>query len=199
MAHKLKSALIGLSMFALSACITGPQLAPAGLYDAGSYQVRLATDWNAIAVKTGNNKNGHLLTLDGPALNSVYLFSDIKEGDSLIKERNKENPVPTFDPALFELELVEFVTDSLQKGSGLGSIQTRDIRPDTFAGNDAVRFDFTGVDQSGLNISGEALLAVADDTLDALLFMAPTEYYFEKDRANIDAIFNSVASGTAIG
>lgn len=199
MASHLKIFLISAVMLALSACATGPQLAPAGLYDAGSYQVRLTTDWNAIPVRTDKGKKAHLLTLDGPLLNSVYLFSDIKQGDALIKERRKENPVPTFDPALFELELVEFLMDSLQKGSGLGSVTTSNIRPDSFAGNDAVRFEFTGISGSGLHMSGEALMAVADDMLDLILFIAPSEYYAQKDRANIDAIFNSVADGQALG
>lgn len=194
-----KYALLTLSALTITACATGPQLAPAGPYTAGSISVNLASDWNAIPIKTGKNKKSTLLTKDGPQLNAVYLFHDLNEGDSLLRERRKENPVPKFDTELSDLELAEFLMDSLSKGSGYTGMATSNVRPDTFNNEDAIRFDINGKTQAGLNIEGSALMSVIDEKLNIILFLAPSEYYAQKDRGDVDAIFNSVAQGNPVG
>ena len=73
------------------------------------------------------------------------------------------------------------------------------MRPDTFNGEDAIRFEISGKTEQGLNMEGSALLGVIDDTLNIILYMAPSEYYAQKDRADIDAIFSSVSSGREVG
>lgn len=193
-----KYALLTASAAILTACATGPQLAPAGTYSAGSIQVNLLSDWNALPIKTGKRQKSTLLTKDGPALNAVYLFHDLKEGDSLLRERQKENPVPKFDLELSDLELAEFLMDSLSKGSGYTGMATSNVRPDTFNGEDAIRFDISGKTDAGLNIEGSAIMGVINDTLNIVLYLAPSEYYADKDRRDVDAIFDSVSSGRAL-
>lgn len=194
-----KYALMTACVVAMSACVTGPQLAPAGQYTAGSITVDLLSDWNAMAIKTGKNKKSTMLTKDGPALNAVYLFHDLQEGDSLLRERRKEEPVPKFDAEMFDLELAEFLLDSLAKGSGYTGLASSNVRPDTFNDEDAIRFDINGRTADGLNIEGSALMAVINDQLNIILFLAPSEYYADKDRRDVDAIFNSVSDGRAVG
>jgi hypothetical protein len=183
----------------LTACAGGVKLAPAGAYQAGSYSVNLGSDWNAIPIKTGKRKKASLLTKDGQLLNAVYLFSDLEAGDSLLRERRRENPVPKFDTELSDLELAEFLVDSLIKGGAYAGLTTQNVRPDSFNGEDAIRFDLSGNTKAGLNVEGSALMSVIDEKLNIILFMAPSEYYAAKDRADIDGIFNSVAAGRGIG
>lgn len=194
-----KYALMTACAVALTACVTGPQLAPAGPFTAGSITVDLKSDWNAMAIKTGKNKKSTLLTKDGPALNAVYLFHDLQEGDSLLREVRKEDPVPKFDSEMFDLELAEFLLDSLSKGSGYTNMETGNVRPDTFNDEDAIRFDINGKTADCLNIEGSALMTVINEQLNIILFLAPSEYYADKDRDEVDAIFNSVADGRAVG
>lgn len=194
-----KYALMTACAVALTACVTGPQLAPAGQYTAGSITVDLLSDWNAMPIKTGKNKKSTILTKDGPALNSVYLFHDLNAGDSLLRERRKEEPVPKFDTEMFDLELAEFLMDSLTKGSGYTGMETSNVRPDTFNDEDAIRFDINGKTAAGLNIEGSALMSVIDEKLNIIMFLAPSEYYADKDRRDVDAIFNSVSDGRAVG
>jgi len=178
----------------LTACATGPKLANAGMFEAGSFSVPLSQDWTAFNIKTGKGKSAQLLTVDGKILNSVYLFSDLKEGDSLMKERKRENPVPKFSTDLSELELVEFLGDSLERGQGLLDVEASNVEPTTFKGADAVQFDFTAVNEDGLKISGSSLLGVKDEKLNIVLYMAPSIHYYGKLKGEVNAMMNSLAS-----
>lgn len=178
----------------LTACATGPKLASAGMFEAGSYSVPLSQDWTAYSIKTGKGKPAQILTVDGQVLNSVYLFSDLKEGDSLMKERKRDNPVPKFSTDLSELELVEFLTDSLERGQGLLNVEAKNVNPTTFKGSDAVKFDFTAVNENGLNVSGSSLLGVKDEKLNIVLYMAPTIHYYGKLKGDVSAMMASLSS-----
>lgn len=176
----------------LTAC-TSTKIAPAGPYEMKSYTVDLASDWNAIPIRTDRGTRGIVLTKDGPALNSVYLYSDIKPGDGLVNEIRRDQPVPKFSEDMFELELVEFLVNSLERGAGLKGVETDNVRPDSFNGADAVRFDLMGRTGNGLNVEGEAMMAVVDGKLNIIFFIAPSEYYAARYQSDVDAIFASVS------
>lgn len=178
----------------LSGCVTGPELAPAGSFEAGSYSVPLTQDWTSMSIKTGKGKPAKLLTMDGTMLNSVYLFSDLAEGDSLLKERKKENPVPKFSADFSDLEMIEFLTDNLERGQGFLNVETSNVEPAEFKGEDAVQFEFSAVNANGLKLHGKSLLGVKDDKLNIILYYAPAIYYYDKLEADVAAMFASAAS-----
>lgn len=197
---QMKTALIALCLSVMmTACASGPRIAEAGPFETKSYTVNLPSSWNAIPIRTDKNKRATVLTKDGARLNAVYLFSDMKPGDALYNQSRRDRPVPKFDLAMSDFELIEMVTDSLERGAQIKNLETQNVRPDTFNGNDALRFDMTGTTVGGLDIEGEALLAVIDGKFNLILFMAPSEYYAEKYRGDVDVIFNSVASGDLTG
>lgn len=191
-ATKLLASLAAAAL--LTACASGPKLASAGMFEAGSYSVPLSQDWTAFNIKTGKGKPAQLLTIDGTVLNSVYLYSDLKEGDSLMKERKRDNPVPKFTTDLSELELVEFLADSLERGHGLLDVQTMNVEPSSFKGAEAIQFDFTALNENGLKISGSSLLGVEDEKLNIVLYMAPTIHYYGKLKGDVSAMMTSLAS-----
>ncbi|WP_017932581.1 hypothetical protein [Robiginitomaculum antarcticum] len=198
--RRLNSALIAICLSILvTACATGPRIAEPGPFETKSYTVNLPSQWNALPLRTDKNQRATVLTKDGPRLNAIYLFSDMKPGDALYNQVRRDNPVPKFALEMSDFELIEMVTDSLERGAQVKSLETQNVRPDTFSGNDALRFDMTGTTVSGLDIAGEALLAVIDGKFNLILFMAPAEYYADKYRAEVDAIFSSVASGDLTG
>lgn len=183
----------------LTACATGPQLAPAGKFETPAYSVDLLSDWNALPVRTDKNKKATVLTKDGTRLNAVYLFSDVMPGDALYNQVRRDNPVPKFDPDMSDLEMVELVTSSLERGARIKSLKTQNVRPDSFNGRDAIRFDMTGTTGAGLDVEGSALLANIDGKFNLVMFVAPSEYYAEKYRRDVDAIFGSVGDGDILG
>jgi hypothetical protein len=178
----------------LSGCVTGPQLAPAGDFVAGSYTVPLKQDWTSMDIKTGKGKPAKLLTMDGTMLNAVYLISDLEEGDSLLKERKKENPVPKFSADFSDLEMIEFLTDNLERGQGFLNVETTNVEPSEFKGEDAVQFEFSAVNADGLKLHGKSLLGMKDDKLNIILYYAPAIYYYDKLEADVNAMFEAAAS-----
>ena len=54
-----------------------------------------------------------------------------------------------------------------------------------------MRFDLTTRTQPGLEITGSGLVARNGDTLNLLLFLAPSEHYFGAYAAEIEAIMAS--------
>jgi len=194
-----KTTAIALTMLSLSACATGPKLAPAGLFATNSYSVPLQQDWSAISAKSDKGNKIQILTMDGPLLNSVYLVSNLKDGDSIMKEIRKENPVPTYYDDLSDLEQVEFLTDTLEKGLGYVNMATNNVAPASFNGEDGIKFDMSAVTDGGLNISGSALMAQSEDGLNVVFYLAPTEYYHGKMKNEVDAMFSSLATSAAIG
>lgn len=194
MKSMLKTTLMGLTALSLVACASGPKLAQTGVYKVGSYSVPLQQDWTAFNLKTGKGKKAHLLTVDGTTLNSVFLYNDLKEGDSLMKARKKDTPVPTFTPDLSELELVEFLSDSLERGQGLIDVTPTNIEPSSFQGEDAVQFDFSAVTPDGLKVSGQSLLGVVDEKLNILIYMAPSIHYFEKLEDDVSVMIKALSA-----
>lgn len=189
----VKLATASLLALTVTACATGPKLAPAGSFQVGSYSVPLSQDWTSVEIKTDKGQKGSLLTMDGTNLNTVHLYSDIKDGDSLMKERKKENPVPKYSSDMTELDYVEFLTQSIERGYGFLNVTAENVEPTTFKGEDAVKFDFTAVTEKGLNMSGSSLMGAVDEKLNVVLYMAPSVYYYGKQKAEVDAMMNSLA------
>ncbi len=91
-----------------------------------------------------------------------------------------------------DTELVEFVIDSL--AVTYQNPESTALRPQILAGSPGVRFDINTRTEDGLNMSGTALVARAGETLNLLLFLAPSEHYYGAYAAEIDAIFASATS-----
>lgn len=190
----VKWANVALIITFLSACATGPQLAETGMYDTGDYNIPLERNWTAYDITTQKGVKGKALTVDGPTLNAVFLYKGLKDGDALIRQSGYANrqPVPTYTSDMFELELVEFMIDTLERAQGMVNMETQNVEPTTFEGYDAVEFDFTGTNPDGLNVSGSALMGSTDEGLNIVLYMAPSVYYYGKLRNDVNVIFDSL-------
>ncbi len=171
----------------------GASLAPTGKFDVGSFIVNLPSDLNSIKVRTDDGDRGYLLTQDGPSLDSIYLFSDIQDGDAILKQFRKENPVPKYSDEMFDLELVEFLIDTISKGTDL-RVRSSNVRPGSFLGEEAILFDINGVSSRGLNMTGSALMSATDAGLDVAFYIAPQEYYAPRIKASFDSILGSAVS-----
>src|SRR5213075_2596856 len=99
MKQYIKLAGLGALALALSACATVVD-APAGAYKVGTaYEVTLGGDWSDISkVMTGRPANVHLLSIDGPLLDRLYLTEGLAAGDFLVKSTAKDKPTPVYRP-----------------------------------------------------------------------------------------------------
>jgi hypothetical protein len=186
----LAAALAG--ALALSACAT--VTAVSGPYKAGdAYTVTLARQWSDIsAIMPQRPRNVRLISIDGPFLNRVYVAGGLTPGQYLVKPARRETPTPTFRADMSETELVEFVTDSIA-ALDYQRPEALNLRPANFGSAPGLRFDVSAQTKEGLNISGDALLARVGDRVHLLLYLAPSEHYYERNHADVEAIFTSVA------
>lgn len=187
MNNMTKSALFTLAL-ALSGCVTGPVIAPAGSFNAEPFSLTLENDWSSFARK-GQGVQGAALTKDGRILNelTVYLIeadSDLKPG----KGGTQEEVV--YNPGLSQLELVEFATATLTSLS-YKNIGTIDVKPALFVEQDGVGFDFTAFYENGLKAKGFMRLAETDSGLAMGFYVSPERVYFDRDASEARVALNS--------
>lgn len=182
--------LLGLAASATLAACAGVRLVEAGDYRAGNaFAVTLQRRWSDISAMLMPRPPGvQLLTIDGPALNQLYL-AVIEPGGSFVRPADEDTPRPLYRTDMGDTELVEFVIDSL--AVTYQEPQSSALRPQTLAGTPGVRFDISARTQAGLNMSGTALVARSGDKLHMLMFLAPSEHYYGAYQADVDAIFAS--------
>lgn len=178
---------------ALSACVSIKN-APPGPYAAGKgYTVTLGRQWSDItAIMLYQAKGVHLLSIDGPLLNRLYITDGIAPGGFMLKPEAKEQPTPTFRAGMAPNELVEFVADSVT-ALGYQRVETVNPRPARFGDGVAIRFDLTAKTKEGLDMSGTALVAERGGKAYVILYVAPTEHYYAENLAEVEKVMGSVA------
>lgn len=191
MTRLIRSAALMAMLTTVCACTT-ISLAPAGpLKLAGGHGVILGREWSDVSAIMPQRQNKvRVLTIDGHLLNRLYIADGLSPGEGLIKAISKERPTPTYHRDMAPNELVEFVTESVA-GLGYQRIDSGKLRPGKFGGGDALRFDISGLTESGLEISGSALVAEADGKLYVLLYLAPGEHYFTAILPEVEALMAS--------
>ncbi|MEZ5957621.1 MAG: hypothetical protein R3C27_10485 [Hyphomonadaceae bacterium] len=171
-------------------CVTIP-LVRAGSYHAKgtAFSVTLARPWSDMTTTIPQPRGVRVLTLHGVQLNQLYL-AGIAPGGSLMRVVDRDTPRPTYRTDMTELELVEFVIDSLAT-MNFQDPESANLRPQTLAGAPGVRFEINTRIDTGLNFSGTALVARAGENLNLLMFLAPSEYYYGAFAQEVDAMFAS--------
>lgn len=180
-----------LCVLLLAGCATATSVSE-GPYKVGkAYQIEVGQQWAALPQVLTSQRTGRFLTIDGPDLNLLQLVPALKENQSLLKERSKDNPVPKYRADMSPTEIVEFVTDTMAT-QGYQNISTQALRPSPFGTLSGVRFDLRAQAPDGLNINGTALFAQRDGKLNLIVYLAPEEYYYGLHASEIERILSSV-------
>jgi hypothetical protein len=142
-------------------------------------------NWNRWTSRPSNV--GEIWTLDGIRLNELSFFSGIAKGDSLYFDQGlSDKPVPTFDPAMLQTDIVSFFESSNRLVLQSSQFEIKKVEPAKFAGHDGVRFSYRYAAQGdGVMRSGEAVAAIIDEKLYLINFVAPEIYYFDRDIASV--------------
>jgi hypothetical protein len=174
----------------LTGCAT-VENAPKGDYALGGYTVTLGQDWSDISnVMTARSPHVKLLSVDGPLLNRLYLTDGLGYGDYMVKPVAKERPTPTYRKGMSPNELLEFVADSVS-ALDYQRVETHNLRPTALAGSPALRFDITAKTRDGLDISGSAETAEIDGKLYVMLYLAPSEHFYDASLPEVEHVFAS--------
>lgn len=192
MKRALRYAAFAVALAALAGCVSITK-APAGPMALGEGRpLTLDRDWSDISALVARTPSVRVLTLDGLALNRLYIASGLKPGEGLFKAISKEKPQPSYRKDMSGTELIEFITDTVT-AHGYQRVETTALKPARLWGADGVRVEFEAKTEGGLEISGVAEVAQVGDRLGVILFLAPTEHYFGATVANVEAVFRSAS------
>ncbi len=188
-------ALALLAALSLTGCMTITD-APAGPLKVGAAKVDLGREWsNLNAVMLSRHDKVTVLSIDGPLLNQLYISDALVPGEGLVKTLTKEKPAPALKAGLSNAERIEFVADSISALS-YQRVQTEKPRPGSYGGHPGVRFDIKASTVDGLDIVGTALIAEVDGKTYLILYLAPSEHYFQANLADVEHV---MASATIAG
>lgn len=188
----LRSLVLGAVLAVLSGCANYTLIPANKPVDVGNgVSVTSEIAW---AQQASPNLSGTVWTADGVELDAVMFFTGIPEGKPLIKPdgvRSKELRVYKAD--MIPDDVMELLATNFGH-IGYDQIKTSNLRPAPFGTAQGFRFDIEFLTKDGLQMKGAALAAQRTKTLDLILYMAPSEYYYDHYAATIDKLLGSVTA-----
>ena len=157
-------------------------------------------DGLALATPVSWSDLGHqgerLWTRDGVSLNALRIYTDIEPGEHVFRARlrGERDEGARFRSGLSDIEIAELIVEGL-RGSSLVNVRAIDLRPASLNGRKGFRAELSFDNNSGLHYRGLILAEGEDGSLSFLMYTAPAEFYFERDRAVVESIFASLAGG----
>jgi hypothetical protein len=187
---RLTATILILMLLTSCASITS---VPAGPLTLGEgHPATLDREWSDISTLTARTPQVRVLTIDGLALNRLYVAQGLKPGEGLTRPMAKDKPVPAYRKDMSPNEVIEFVSDSVA-AQGYQRVETGDLKPARLWGKDAVRIELTAKTETGLEVSGVAEAADIGGRLYLILYLAPSEHYFSTYLPSVEALFHSAA------
>ena len=182
---KLRVAMLVAALLLLAACASpGGVLQTAGHVEV--YDLQLDTDLAWARIKDPF-KHEEIWTIDGMALNSLSIFSDVAPGEHvfmLSHEKSSRPDGPWFRAGMRPEELRDIIVAAMGDQK-MVNITTSGLRPQKFGDVDGLRFDFQMANADGLIYKGTVAAAEKGGKLTVLLWKAPAEYYYGRDIAAV--------------
>ncbi|NKB42930.1 MAG: hypothetical protein GKS03_01505 [Alphaproteobacteria bacterium] len=145
--------------------------------------------WARVAYPT---TNGSLWTIDGLGLNQLYFFTEVEAGKPMVRIQGQaKDAMPFYEESMIATDVMELVETTLTR-LGNQQVEATNLRPAKFGPRNGFQFDLTMTSQGGLIVKGLCIAAQRDDELDALLFLAAEEYYYELHRPVVEKVFASI-------
>jgi hypothetical protein len=178
-----------LLLLALSAC-GGNRLLKANTgVEVFDMQLDTSLDWARV-----KRPRQELWTIDGMPLNRFVVISGIKPDEHvflLTREKKRRPDGPWYRPGMRPDEIRDVVLDALREG-GWSNVQSSNLRPANFGGVAGLRFDATLTEQNDLIYKGTFGAAEHNGRLTQFFWMAPAEYYYDRDIAAVNKMIDSI-------
>jgi len=135
-----------------------------------------------------------LWTIDGMPLNRFVVISGIKPNEHvflLTRERARKPDGPWYRPGMRPDEIRDVVLDALREG-GWSNVQSSNLRPANFGSVAGLRFDAVLTEKNGLIYKGTFGAAEHNGRLTQFFWMAPAEYYYDRDIVAVNKMIDSI-------
>lgn len=157
---------------------------PVGARQAGTIELDVAGPWNAVpAYLTPASREGsQTWTRNGILLDRFYIIPSVKDGETLFKQHEKSEALPTFRSGMLPNELMELMESSVVKlfGEGNSVVSTANLRPYRFGEAPGILFDFEATIVDGPKYKGMVGMIKSGEELYVLMYMGADPYYFDK-------------------
>ncbi len=181
--------LLALLLALLSAC-SSPLIRP-GAQTVDGLPLSTPLSWSDLGYK-----GQRLWTRDGVSLNALRIYTGVEPGEHVFRARlrGERDEGARFRSGLSNIEIAELIVEGL-RGSSLVNVRAIDLRPATLNGRKGFRAELSFDNNSGLHYRGLILAEGEDGSLSFLMYTAPAEFYFERERAVVESVFASLAGG----
>lgn len=179
-----RAALLG--GLATSACASMREPAPGVLRIGSGFDVTLTRVWSDFT--PSNARKMRLLSIDGPALNRLYLAGGLQPGEDLAGRQVKGRQA--LHVGMSPDDLVAFVIDNID-ALGFARLKVEATRVATFGVIDGLRIDLEMQNGDGLVFAATALIAEHRERLNAIIYIAAREHYFATTLPDVEAIMAS--------
>lgn len=117
-----------------------------------------------------------LWTVNGPLLDAVYFYYDLRPGDALLRAREGVE-LPVLRAGMAAHEVAELLADTLRR-TGHVRVSVEGLRPAPLGGRDGFAFDLAYTTPEGLDYRGLAHGAWRSERLVLLYFTAPALHFY---------------------
>lgn len=170
----------------LALCITHCPIKAGEAYYLGDFSV---TPQNAWAMLSDEKDENAWWTIDGSGLNDRH-FWHISTGVFHLLPRKDDGSV-VFTANMLPDDIMEAITRVVAQ-SDYRQVQSSGLKPASFGNEQGFRFNLTFTSQDGLQYKGVVLFAPLRNKIDAVVFSAPQEYYFDHYAPAVESIFSSI-------
>ena len=131
-------------------------------------------------------------TIDGLGLDELRFLTGVAEGAPLLRVPGVDpKDMVTYNTTMLPDDVMDMVAGTLGK-AGNQQLRASALRPVPFGTITGFRFDLAFTTEDGLQMKGLALFAQRRKKLDVILFIAPSEYYYDEYAPTVEKIFTSV-------
>ncbi len=153
---------------------------------------------NAVGPLNGG-MSGTVWTIDGFGLNELRFLTGVAAGAPLLRiDGVDRKDMVVYNATMLPDDVMEMTASTLGKAS-FQQLRTTGLRPVPFGTATGFRFDLTYTTKDGLQMKGMALFAQRRNKLDLLLFVAPSEYYYDRYVPTVERVFASVRVAEGMG
>jgi hypothetical protein len=175
----------------------GYHLVEPGVISVGPLQVTADPGWNLAPTydTTGARPGTQTWTKDGLLLDRLVIIPSVDDGQAIFKSSDESAALPPFRADMLPNELAELTESSIGKmfGEGNAVVSTENLRPWAFADHRGILFDIRAAVTESPDYRGTIGAMIVDQKLYMIMFLAVTPYYYDKHKAEAEALIKSAA------
>jgi hypothetical protein len=190
------SLLVAAAAFLITACAYYNKVEPGRKTAAGVYSLNTDVAWSA-----RSQGPSEFWTIDGPALQAVFFFPPVADGEPLFGVQTKQETLAPFRKGMSPNEIMELVANTMMRlaetqpyvGPYAGNrVETSGLEPFAFGDAGGFRFETQYLSINGLEYRGILFGAVRKDKLHLIAYTGTRAHYFPKYQRTVEHMLASV-------